>query len=158
MASKKKIFILVIIILIAAPATIASIYKISPLAWNIWGPVNAAKGVAIKGHDPVAYFVLGKAQMGDPSITINWNSVDWHFSSNEHRSLFESNPEKYAPQFGGYCATAISIGMTADIDPNSWHIENEKLYLFFNEEPKLDYIAGINDGIIQRSEQKWLNK
>ena len=158
MASKKHIFISIIVILIAAPIIFVSFYKISPVSWNIWGPVNTAKGVAIKGYDPVAYFELGVAKLGDPSITTNWRNVTWQFSSSKHQSLFENNPEKYAPQFGGYCATAISIGMTADIDPNSWHIENEKLYLFFNDEPKQDYIAEIDNGIIQRSEQKWMNK
>ena len=133
MTVKKKLFILIAIIIFAAPVAIASFYKISPVAWNMWGPINTAKGVAIKGYDPVAYFELGAAKMGDPSITSNWNDVEWHFSSSEHQSLFEGNPEKYAPQFGGYCATAVSIGMTADTNPNSWHIENQKLYLFLND-------------------------
>ena len=153
--TNKKVFSVVIAILIAAPLILLSINKIAPISWNIWGTVNSTKGIAIRGYDPVAFFKLSEAKLGSPAFSTRWQSADWHFLSAEHQSLFEENPEKYAPQFGGYCATAISIGMTADSDPESWYIENGKLYLFFNDAPKRDYIAGIDDGIIQRSEQKW---
>ena len=158
MTNKKKFFTLVIVILIATPLIFLGINKVAPVSWNIWGDVNSTNGIAIKGYDPVAYFRLDKAIPGNSSLTTHWKDTTWQFSAPEHQSLFEENPEKYAPQFGGYCATAISIGMTADVDPNSWHIENGELYLFFNDEAKHDYIAGINNGIIQQSEQKWQSR
>lgn len=156
--TKKKIFFTVLALVILVPVVFSSVFKIAPVAWNPWGGVNATNGVAIKGYDAVAYHKLGHASKGDPSYVTEWNDVKWYFVSNENRSLFETDPESYAPQFGGYCATAVSIGMTADTDPESWHIENGKLYLFFNDDPKRDYIAQIDEGIIDRSEDIWAKR
>ncbi len=88
-----------------------------------------SNGVAIKGTDPVAYFTQGKAVRGSASFTHSWNGATWHFSSAANRNLFASNPTKYAPQYGGYCAWAIGQGYTADIDPSAWSIVDGKLYL-----------------------------
>ena len=154
-SAKKKIFFSILVAVILVPVVFMSMYKIAPVAWNPWGGVNTTSGVAIQGYDAVAYHKLGQASKGDPSYAAEWNDVEWYFVSHEHRSLFEADPESYAPQFGGYCATAVSIGLTANTDPESWHIENGKLYLFFNDDPKQDYIAQIDDGIIARSEGNW---
>jgi YHS domain-containing protein len=59
-------------------------------------------GVAIKGYDPVAYHTEGKAVKGKSAFTFNWNDARWYFASAENRDLFSSNPERYAPQYGGY--------------------------------------------------------
>lgn len=59
-------------------------------------------GVAIKGYDPVAYHTEGKALKGSRSFSHNWNDAKWYFISAENRDLFASNPERYAPQYGGY--------------------------------------------------------
>jgi YHS domain-containing protein len=65
--------------------------------------VNAgADGIAIKGYDTVAYFTMGKPVKGEEQFAYEWNSAKWLFSSGEHRDLFAANPEKYAPQYGGY--------------------------------------------------------
>ena len=66
-------------------------------------PVNAdSKGIAIKGYDTVAYFTMGKPVKGDEQFTNEWHGAKWLFSNVEHRDLFAANPEKYAPQYGGY--------------------------------------------------------
>ncbi|GAL19227.1 hypothetical protein JCM19235_2650 [Vibrio maritimus] len=65
-------------------------------------------GKAIRGYDPVAYFTEGKPVKGDSDYTYSWNDAEWYFSSQENLSLFTANPEKYAPQYGGYCAWAVS--------------------------------------------------
>jgi YHS domain-containing protein len=59
-------------------------------------------GVAIKGYDPVAYFTVGKAVKGKPAHAIEWNEATWHFSSEKHRDMFAANPQKYAPNHGGF--------------------------------------------------------
>ena len=65
--------------------------------------VNAgSEGIAIKGYDTVAYFTMGKPVKGDEQFTNEWHGAKWLFSSVEHRDLFAVNPEKYAPQYGGY--------------------------------------------------------
>ena len=154
--AKKKIFLAILVLVILVPIAFLTMFIIAPLVWNPWGATNASNGVAINGYDTVAYHKLGQASKGDSAYSVTWNNVEWHFVSAEHRSLFEADPERYAPQFGGYCATAVSIGITVDTDPQSWHIEKGKLYLFFSDDPKQDYIAQIDDGIISRSEKNWV--
>lgn len=87
---------------------------------------------AIKGYDPVAYFNQSKAVEGQADIFYSWNGAEWHFSSNENKEAFIANPEKYAPQYGGWCAFGWSKGYPAKIDPNAWSIVDEKLYLNYN--------------------------
>lgn len=66
-------------------------------------PINTdSRGVAIGGYDPVAYFTQGKAVKGSEEFTYSWMGAQWHFTSGEHREMFKSNPEGYAPQYGGY--------------------------------------------------------
>ena len=92
-------------------------------------PVNADSGVAIKGFDPVAYFTAGKPVPGNSTHSHDWMGAKWQFSSDDHKQRFIANPEKYAPRYGGYCAYAVSQGITADIDPDAWKIVDGKLYL-----------------------------
>lgn len=152
---KKKIIFAILILISAIPVVLMGMNKIAPISWNLFGPINASSGVAINGYDPVAYHTQGKAQKGNTTHSLHWNNVTWYFVSNDHKALFQADPELYAPKFGGYCAIAISKGLTANVDPEFWHIEDGKLFLFFNEEPKTDFINKVSEGIIQHSENKW---
>ena len=87
------------------------------------------KGVAIDGYDAVAYFVEGKPALGSEKITHVWQGASWRFASVENRDKFAANPEKYAPQYGGYCAYAMSGGGFAAGDGERWRIVDDKLYL-----------------------------
>lgn len=89
-------------------------------------------GKAIKGYDPVAYFEASKPVKGDSDFTFDWNGATWYFASSENRDTFVASPEKYAPQYGGYCAWAVSRGYTAKIDPEAWRIHEGKLYLNYS--------------------------
>jgi len=96
-------------------------------------PVNTGYfgNVAILGYDPVAYFTDGHAVQGSPEINQKWLGATWHFASTEHRDAFAAAPMSYAPQYGGFCAGSMSVGLVTDnIDPNSWRIIDGKLYLF----------------------------
>ena len=97
-------------------------------------PINSGKRgeVAIRGYDPVAYHLSGEPTAGDPAITGKWNDATWRFATAENRDAFLADPERYAPQFGGYCAWAVSNGYTADIDPEAWVIVEDKLYLNYS--------------------------
>jgi len=98
-------------------------------------PLNMTPdGLAIKGYDPVAYVTQGKPMPGLTENEFVWKGARWRFASAEHRAMFRLNPEKYAPQYGGYCAYAVSQGKTADIDPAAWTIVNNKLYLNLNKD------------------------
>lgn len=89
--------------------------------------------VAVEGADMVAYFTQGKHVEGTWEFSLPWNGADWRFSSAENLRLFKENPEKYAPQYGGYCAYAVAQGSvasdSASIDPRAWSIVEGRLYL-----------------------------
>lgn len=88
-----------------------------------------SENIAIRGYDPVAYFKVGEAKKGDPSHAFSWHNLTWHFQSEEHRQLFQENPEKFAPQYDGYCAWAMTESRKAETDPEVWKIVDGKLYL-----------------------------
>ncbi|MFT3936077.1 MAG: YHS domain-containing (seleno)protein [Chitinophagaceae bacterium] len=96
-------------------------------------PVFVTDGAAIHGYDAVAYFTQAKAIKGDSSISYNWNNANWYFVSRENKELFKSAPEKYAPQYGGYCAYGLSAGHKAPTDPQAWMVVDGKLYLNYSK-------------------------
>ena len=91
---------------------------------------------AIKGYDPVAYFTATKPVKGNPNITYTWKGATWSFSSDANKQLFIANPEKYAPQYGGYCAYGWAKGYPAKIEPDSWSVVDGKLYLNYDKSVK----------------------
>lgn len=91
-------------------------------------------GKAIRGHDPVAYFTESKPVKGNEKLVYNWNNANWYFSSQQNLDQFKADPEKFAPQYGGYCAYGLSNGYKAPTDADAWTIENGKLYLNYNTE------------------------
>jgi YHS domain-containing protein len=95
-------------------------------------PVGKDK-VAIGGYDVVAYFVPGKAVKGHPDISAVYNNVTYYFESESHKQLFTADPEKYLPQYDGYCALAVgSWKKKVSINPEAYRITDGKLYLFYN--------------------------
>lgn len=94
-------------------------------------PVSRS-GVAIDGYDVVAYFKNGKAVKGDPQFSAVFNQVTYHFSSEANKLAFEEAPAAYLPQFDGYCALAVSYGKKISVDPQTFKVSDNKLYLFYN--------------------------
>lgn len=90
--------------------------------------------LALKGYDPTAYFIESAPAPGKPEFTTEWNGAKWQFTSAENRAAFVKEPEKYAPQYGGYCAWAVGHGYTADTDPEAWKVVDGKLYLNYNKD------------------------
>jgi YHS domain-containing protein len=90
-------------------------------------------GLGAKGYDVVAYFTDGKPVLGSASHESVYGGVTWRFASRQHRDLFEANPAKYAPQYGGFCSWGVANGKLFDVDPvTGWTIVDGKLYLNFN--------------------------
>ena len=89
-------------------------------------------GLALKGFDAVAYFNQGKAIEGKKEFEHTWMDATWRFYTAENRDLFAKNPEKYAPQFGGYCAFGVTGGYLAPTDPTAWKVVEDKLYLNYD--------------------------
>lgn len=90
--------------------------------------------VAIRGYDTVAYFTEGRPVAGDERFASEWQGATWRFSSQEHLDLFEADPTRYAPQYGGYCAYGVAEGYLVKIEPESWTIVDGKLYLNYDDE------------------------
>lgn len=97
------------------------------------------KGVAIHGYDVVAYFTKSKPVKGDSKLAVNWNNATWYFADQQDLDLFKANPEKYAPQYGGYCAYGVSDNHKAPTKPEAWSIVNGKLYLNYNMDVQADW-------------------
>ena len=98
-------------------------------------PVNAvpaenAERLMLKGADVVAYFTQGRYVQGQPAFASRYQDVDFHFASAEHKALFDKDPARYLPQFGGYCANGIVYGIPWGGDADTWRIDDGKLYIF----------------------------
>ena len=118
-------------------------------------PVNKGRGgVAIKGYDPVAYFESGEPVKGREELQHEWQGATWLFSNVSNRDLFAADPDKYAPQYGGYCAYAVSQGSTADIDPEAWTVVQGKLYLNYNKQVREIWAQDI-PGNIKKADGQW---
>ena len=118
-------------------------------------PVNTdSAGLALKGYDAIAYFTAGKPVQGSTAHEYQWAGATWRFASAENRERFAQDPEAYAPQFGGYCAWAVSRNYTADIDPQAFDIVNGKLYLNYSKLVQLRWKVQ-RDQNIRKAEQNW---
>ena len=94
---------------------------------------NLEKGLAIQGYDPVAYFIQNKPIKGKSSLEYNHEGVTYRFSSQANLDLFKQDPQKYEPQYGGWCAYAMGASNEkVEIDPETFKIVNGKLYLFYH--------------------------
>lgn len=110
--------------------------------------------LAIRGYDPVAYVVAGSPTKGNPKFEYRWQGAVWQFASAANRARFIKDPERYAPQFGGYCAWAISRGYTADSDPESWRIVDGKLYLIYSKAVQRRWEQDV-EGNIAKARANW---
>ena len=110
--------------------------------------------LALDGYDPVAYFKSGKAMKGSADQAVTWNGATWHFASAENKAAFEAGLQDYAPQFGGYCAWAVSQGYTAKGDPNNWRIVGGKLYVNYNATVQRNWEKDA-PGHIAKGDKNW---
>jgi YHS domain-containing protein len=115
-------------------------------------PVDDA---AVQGYDTVAYFTAGKALRGSGSFSFPWHGMTWYFLFKENRDLFAANPEKYAPQYEGYCAWALTEARLAITDPEVWKIVDGKLYLNCSKAAYEKWSLDI-PGNIKKADANWL--
>jgi hypothetical protein len=127
------------------------------LAFGIFSGCDGQPGgdIAIKGYDPVAYFTSGEAVKGNEVFSFQWHSTRWYFSSTANRDLFASAPERYAPQYNGYCAWAMTESRKAHTDPEVWKIVNSKLYLNCSRSAYEKWSRDI-PGNIKKADVNWL--
>ncbi|MBM3530261.1 MAG: YHS domain-containing protein [Alphaproteobacteria bacterium] len=109
---------------------------------------------AVGGYDPVAYFTDGKPVEGKREFSHTWKGVSWRFANARNRDAFKANPENYAPQYGGYCAWAVSQGYTAKGDPRHWKIVGGRLYLNYNAKVQTDWEKDV-PGHVAKADRNW---
>ena len=97
-------------------------------------PIFNEEGIALAGYDPVAYFEQSEAKLGTKSESVNYQGLEYYFSSTKNKLLFQENPEQYLPAYGGWCAYAVAETSTKmEPDPTMWQIQDGKLQLFYDD-------------------------
>jgi YHS domain-containing protein len=110
--------------------------------------------VAVSGYDPVAYFTDGRPVVGSKDFTASWKGAEYRFASAANRDRFKADPARYAPQYGGYCAWAVSQGYTASADPKVWKIVDGRLFLNYSAEVGAKW-AKDAAGNIRKADANW---
>ena len=139
----KKIFVFTSLLLISL-----SVYAVDPTYTAVFS------NKAIRGYDTVAYFTENKPVEGSEEFSFEYKGAQWLFSSVENLELFKADPQKYAPQYGGYCAYAVAKGSTASIKPELFTIHNDKLYLNYNSSINDKWQANMQN-FIQAADKNW---
>ncbi len=117
-------------------------------------PVSAPDGVALQGYDTVAYFKHGEARKGKLDFAYQWKGAIWLFSTAENRAAFVADPEKFAPQYGGYCSLSVANGKTARGSGEAWRVENGKLYLNYDMNVRDRWLRDVSDNI-RKADEWW---
>jgi len=117
-------------------------------------PIFAVGGIAVRGTDVVAYFTEGRPVPGLPAFAHDWQGASWRFASAANRDRFATDPARYAPAYGGFCAYAVSEGYTAPIDPAAWRIVDGRLFLNFDRGVQRRWERDI-PGRIARGDANW---
>ena len=110
--------------------------------------------LAVGGYDPVAYFADGMPLRGSSEHTYDWKGVTWQFAKARNRELFQADPDKYAPAYGGYCAYAVANGATAPGDPEVWRVVDGRLYLNVNRTIQNEWQKDI-PGFVRSADANW---
>ncbi len=138
--------------------SLIALFSISIQAQNTKeAAVFSTKEGAIKGFDPVAYFIANQPIKGLKTISHQWHGANWHFASEANKKMFIDNPEKYAPQYGGYCAYGWAQGYAVKIEPDAWAIEGGKLYLNYSKGVQKDWDKD-RAGYIKKADANFIKK
>jgi YHS domain-containing protein len=125
-------------------------------------PINTLKNglfggrtdTAINGYDTVAYFTVSKPVKGLDSLVYEWRGAKWKFSTQENLDLFKANPEKYAPQYGGYCAYGVTQDHLVKVEPDQFTVRDGKLYLNYDADVQTLWSKDI-PGYIKAADSKF---
>lgn len=118
------------------------------------GPFFAPDGLAIRGYDPVAYFIDAQPVQGSAEHEWAWGGVTWRFATADNLERFRNNPERFAPQYGGFCAWAVANNYLYPVDPFAWRIVDDKLYLNANQRVQRNWERDI-PGFIEKADLNW---
>ncbi|MEM7441669.1 MAG: YHS domain-containing (seleno)protein, partial [Pseudomonadota bacterium] len=118
---------------------------------EIWTDMH---GRALKGYDAVAYHLERKPVRGEEVYELEWKGAKWLFSTAENMEKFRADPERWAPQYGGYCAWGIAKDRVVGINPTIFRIFDDKLYLNLNMKVHKEWL-GSHHGFRARADDKW---
>jgi len=122
------------------------------------GPVNVdGNGLALEGHDPVAYFTEGEPVKGNADFMVKHDGATYQFASAEHQALFEADPAKYAPQYGGFCAYGMSSGYQAPVEVDKFTVVDGKLFLNYNGSVQSTWRKDI-PGYVTKANANWVKQ
>ena len=134
--------------------SMAAIFCITLAATAQKSAVFVTKGIAIKGYDPVAFFVESKAVKGSDTFAYKWQDATWLFSTKANLAAFKANPEQYAPQYGGYCAYGTADNHKAPTETDTWTIVKDKLYFNYNAAVKKEWLQQQEE-LIKKADKNW---
>jgi hypothetical protein len=117
-------------------------------------PTQVDLRLAIGGYDPVAYFTDGQPLLGKPEFEHAWDGARYRFVSAQHMTLFRTDPDRFAPQFAGSCAMAMSKGMKVEANPKNWLISNGRLFVFFSSDAAARFQADAQ-GTAAEADKNW---
>lgn len=117
-------------------------------------PGQAGRRVALSGYDPVAYFTGGRPEKGSDQFQAEYDDATYWFTSSVHQALFVADPDRYAPQFAGFCAVTVARGEKAEADPQAWLISDGKLYVFRGPQG-VDRFRQQGTGIVSSANTAW---
>ncbi|MCX2573183.1 YHS domain-containing (seleno)protein [Pedobacter sandarakinus] len=136
--------------LIVAALSLFILFSASAQQSEIFAP----GGKAIRGFDPVAFFTQAKALKGVDTLSYQWKDVTWLFASAENMAMFKADPEKFAPQYGGYCAYGCSNNYKAPTQADTWTVVDDKLYFNYNVKVKEMWTKEQTERI-KAADEKW---
>ena len=142
-------------ILVAAVALIMGLSAVALAGADVnttRGLTSDGPGLALRGYDPVAYFTEGKPVLGQAKYSAAHNEATYRFATKANLRMFKADPEKYVPQYGGFCAYGVSVGAKFDGDPHLWRIVDGKLYLNLNPQVQKLWEKDIPGHIINADE------
>ncbi|MEL7128071.1 MAG: YHS domain-containing (seleno)protein [Pseudomonadota bacterium] len=119
---------------VSSASSVPALVKVEPEQASWYG-----NGVAVSGHDVVAYFSEDLPVDGDPALSVMWQNAEWRFSSQDNLEAFKADPEKFAPQFGGYCPVALSKGDLKIGTSDQFAVIGEQLFLNFDGDTNFEF-------------------
>ena len=114
----------------------------------------AGRRIALSGYDPVSYFTDGRPEKGSDAFWLAFDDAVYLFRSADHRAMFAADPERYAPQYDGFCAAGVSKGYKVEPDPEAWVIANGKLYVLMLKERVPDFQRDAA-AFVDKAEANW---
>ena len=146
MPDRRRCILLGLAALVASTASAGTVGAVNTL--------GSRERIAIRGYDPVAYFRDGGPRPGRPEFSVRHGGAIWRFASAEHKALFEADPERYLPAYGGFCAYGTARGYLVKIEPEAWSIIDGKLYLNYDLDVRQTWLKETA-AYIARADRNW---